>query len=194
MPKKTPTLVHEFHVESLENRKMMAGDVLASVVNGDLVINGDNDNNELMIVGTGADGVYDIIAANGTAVNGNSAISVSGVTDDVRVNLRNGDNSLGVSNVFGPDRFRVRTGDGDDKIVFEESGSKNQLDIITRGGDDSVYLYRTGSRRINVRTGGGNDELALDDAQTQYFSATTGGGSDEMYFGNTVIVSVPASI
>ena len=178
----------EFEVESLESRKMMAGDVSVSVTDGDLVINGDNENNEFMIIGTGVDSPYDIIGVNGTSINGQSAITVDELTDDIRINLKNGDNTLGLSNVYAKDRMRVRTGKGNDTIVLEESGAKRMLNINSGSGDDSIYLYRSGSRRIDVRTGAGNDELALDNSQTQYLNAKTGGGNDEMYVGDTTFV------
>ncbi|MEM8679819.1 MAG: hypothetical protein AAGF97_10745 [Planctomycetota bacterium] len=177
-----------FEVESLERRQMMAGDVSVSVVNEDLVIRGDQDGNELMIVGFGIDGVFEIIGANGTTVNGQNGVIVNGAVDDIRINLRSGDNRLGLFDVVSRDRLDIRTGNGDDVIVFEGSGSKNQTDLSTGGGDDTIYLSRTGSRKLNVRTGSGDDELGVDRSQYQYTQIAMSGGEDELYIGSSTLV------
>ena len=78
-------------VETLENRQMMAGDVSANVTGGgDLVLSGDNSDNQLVVVSTGIAGEYELRGLNNTTINGQQSVTVNGVDDDMRINLRGG--------------------------------------------------------------------------------------------------------
>src|SRR3954467_13766226 len=80
--------------ESLESRQMLAGDVTAKIVNGDLIIkghNGDNSDNHISIAV--AAGIVTITSAD-TTVNTASAtagVAIAGtLTGNIKVNLKGG--------------------------------------------------------------------------------------------------------
>ena len=76
----------DMNIESLEDRRMMAGDVSVDVTGGgDLVLDGDDAGNEVIIRRLPGAGAYQIQGLNGTTINGNGATAlVTGVTDDLR--------------------------------------------------------------------------------------------------------------
>lgn len=58
--------------QPLEPRKMLAGDITAAVANGQLMITGDAEANEVMIIGNG-DGSARVVGVDGTTINGGTA-------------------------------------------------------------------------------------------------------------------------
>jgi hypothetical protein len=184
--------------EKLETRQMMAGDVSVSVNSGDLIIEGDDGNNELIIQGTGVDGEFALYAANGTSVNGYSSIVVAGVTDDIRIHLRDGNNKLGLNRVDVPDDLRIRLGNGDDEVAIENLAVGDDADIRTGGGDDAI-MFRRGriNDRFTIRTGAGADEIGLSEVGSDRTAINTGRSADEVavvdsVFNDKAIVSMGA--
>src|ERR1044071_1056075 len=85
-----------FAFERLENRQMMAGDVTAQIIKGDLVIRGDDFDNGITITAGSVAGTLVVTGVNagGTAtrVNGtaNGAVTLTGFNDDFKINLKGG--------------------------------------------------------------------------------------------------------
>ena len=153
----------DFNLESLEAKRMMAGDVsVRATAAGDLLVIGDNESNEIVIESTGL-GAYQITGANGTRINGQPSIRVTAVTDDVRINLRNGDNRLHLDEIFVRDDMQVRTGSGADKILLLGGSVQDDLDIRSGRGHDEVFLQAASvGDRLNLRTDQGRDGVALE--------------------------------
>ncbi len=176
-------------IEPLEQRRMMAGDVTASLSGADLVVNGDNSGNEVVIRATEQAGQFVVEGLNGTTINGQQSATISGVTDDLRINLRNGDNVL-LLTAEGPDGeqsflqvaddLQIRTGSGQDVVVFDNVRVGDRADLRTGDGADTIVTYQSqfvGDFRVN--TGNGSDILGLD--TTEVFGrlrATLGSGDD----------------
>jgi len=143
----------EFCSETLEPRQMLAGNVNVIQRHGDVVITGDNANN---VIGVYADlaGNYFVLGAEGTKVNGvtNGRLNVE-LTDDLKINLKHGDNKL----VFGqqslggqlrfdvPDDLSIRTGNGNDFIGFNGLRAGDDVTINTGGGYDQVLGFNYGA-------------------------------------------------
>ena len=117
-------------VESMESRQLMAGNVFANVIGGDLVLTGDGASNGVEVRQLGA-GVYRIIGTiHGGAqthvwlggVAANSQV-VGGVNDDFQINLNAGDDFLLMSaaglpagsKMLVPTDLNVHTNDGKDR-------------------------------------------------------------------------------
>ncbi len=167
----------EFSVESLESRKMMAGDVSVSVGGGDLRITGDSSSNEIRVsqvaipdLGRG----YRFEGVNGTTVNGQDVFvlhDASVVDDDIRINMRGGDNKVAL---IGPDEFghdvpfsvagdlMIRSGGGNDTIYVELVGVEGDVSIRTRGGEDAIVTnLETVGNRMQIQSGSGNDLVQI---------------------------------
>ena len=91
--------------EKLESKQMLAGDVIVSVVEGNLIIEGDELGNQIAVSSGEAAGTYIIRGLEGTTVklgeDGEPApetgLVVEGVRGHVRINLGDGDDALTVT-------------------------------------------------------------------------------------------------
>jgi hypothetical protein len=176
-------------IESLESRTMMAGDVTAALAGGDLVLNGDNDSNEVVIRATNQVGQFVIEGLNGTTINGQASATISGVNDDFRINLRNGNNALlltaervdGNQSLFQiNDDVQIRTGNGNDVVVFDNVRVIGNTSLNTGDGDDTAVFFESrlaGDLRGNM--GNGDDFIGLDSSRVDGRVRTNlGSGND----------------
>ncbi len=80
--------------ESLEKREVLAGNVTAAIVGGNLVISGDDNHNNIEIVGTGVPGEFRVIGldlAGATLINGAAGpATFRGVMGGILINARGG--------------------------------------------------------------------------------------------------------
>lgn len=193
----------DLHTETLEHRRLLAGNVDAFVTgNGDLVINGDNDDNRITIrqVLNGQILTVEVLGDN-TQINGDTQpVELGGITDDIRINLRNGNNRFLIdvptddaSNEFPvPDRLTIRTGNGSDRITFANGVNlvvNGSLRINTGGGADSIINVGSNSivqvgDDLSINTGSGSDfiEIAFPWVSDR-FSVNSGGDSDSVTIG-----------
>ena len=104
----------KLRLESLENRNLLAGNVTATVVDGNLIIEGDDQDNQISIVATENRGQY-IIRGRASAtfgpitttINGSDAeegILVTGVKRSVHISMGDGNDSVSTS---GFEQFNV---------------------------------------------------------------------------------------
>ena len=179
-------------LERLEDRRMLAGNVEVSVTgNGDLVINGDDLGN-VINVSTLPNGDFRVQGFDGTTINEDSTIETfGGVTDDVRINLRAGDNRLFFDELDVPDLMSIRMGDGSDSVRFNGQGEIAQtiggdLNINTGSGSDSILnilgkAFITVGDDLTINTGSGNDNIELAQINTQdRVSINMGSGDDSV--------------
>src|SRR5205809_849253 len=73
--------------ESLENRLALAGNVVAQIVKGNLVITGDKSNNEVLITSAAVTGM-------GTTVNGTAAFTLpTGFAGSIKIDMKSGNDT-----------------------------------------------------------------------------------------------------
>src|SRR5688500_13327149 len=84
--------------ETLESRQLMA--VTAALNSGTLTITGDAAADDIAVVGTANPGEFTITGRNGTTVDGMASVTISGVTADLVVDLRDGDDVFDMDNVY----------------------------------------------------------------------------------------------
>ena len=113
-----------FDCESLESRRLLAGDVTVFARGDDVIVRGDNADNSISIFVASSNQIR-IRGVAGTTVNGSSETTVR-LEDDLRIDLRNGANT----------------------IVLGDTGSSLSLpdDLIVRFGRDGSTI----SGRIDV--------------------------------------------
>src|SRR5262245_59984329 len=89
-------------VELLEDRCLLAGNVTAAVVNGSLIVTGDAESNDVLLVQT-AQGieVHGVVFSGEppavTTVNGGESFTAVGLTRDIKVDLGAGNDTLGAA-------------------------------------------------------------------------------------------------
>ena len=112
-------------LEPLESRLLMAGDVSVSVSGGDLLISGDGDDNQILIVESG--GTFDVLGQAGTTVNGGE--DITGLAGDILIDMDRGDDRVVISGV-----------DFDGNIIVDGGvgGNEFRLSNANIGGDVSV--------------------------------------------------------
>ncbi len=186
-------------LETLENRRMLAGNVDAFVTGGgDLVVNGDSQGNVISITST--DGGLRITGFSNTTINGvDSALELTGMDDDVRINMRNGSNTVVIADASIPDTLSIRTESGDDVIIFNVYDLPSidiggDLRINAGSGDDDVIVtaFFEGTNMVvgddvNIRTGAGADVVDLTDMTVlDRLTVNTGDGSDTVRVGRQI--------
>lgn len=123
---------------------MPAGNVLASLSGGGLLLTGDGSANGVLIVPAGVAGAYVVAGFDHggapTTINGAAFAVVRGVTDDFDLNMAGGNDALAVIGVSVPDQIKIEAGLGDDFVAVLNSVAGRELDINTDQGSDFIYL------------------------------------------------------
>ncbi len=187
-------------IELLEDRRMLAGNVTAVINNaGDLVVNGDNADNDVLI---SIDDVGNVEVegrvGSGTTVD-DSGLAGKVVSRNVIVNMRGGDDGVyidGTGTTFDVDapvdNMRISTGSGDDiAVVGTSNGISVRGDIrmnLGTGDDHGAVKYSNvgfvddgdtlfdGS--VTITGGAGNDSSSLYYSIAGDFNVNLGAGND----------------
>jgi hypothetical protein len=119
--------------------KKPAGDVQVRVENGDLVIRGDEQDNNIIITESGLSGRA------GTTVNGERHIFIpEGVTNDIKINMKGGDDFVRIelpgTNFAIPHDLVLNMGAGNDVIELLQVRAPNETRIDTGNGNDIVFI------------------------------------------------------
>ena len=170
--------------ERLEDRWVLAGNVTAAVVGGELRIRGDNADNQILIQD---DAVNFIVTGVGTMINsgpGPALIPRASVTGDIDIEMRRGADSVDIAlNEAPAHNVEVDTAQGND-FVFVHNGSINKLEIETGDDNDGVRIASVSILgKTEVETGKGNDDVQADNVTfTGDVEVETGDGDDNVLF------------
>lgn len=183
-------------IESLEGRSLMAGDVLASIKLGSLYVQGDAMANDVAIVDQG-NGKVEITGRNGTKINGADSTVLSGFANNLKVDLRGGDDvvSLRGTESHVIPRFAIESGTGNDSVFLDQIYSVLGK-VETGSGDDVIELMNASSVLLDLETGSGNDSIRVgaDVSNSALISVAflkleTGLGNDSVVIQNTNLTS-----
>ncbi len=128
------------------------------VINGDLIINGTAGDDQVAIQGTGIPGQFQIFSTLGRA-------TVNGVTGDIRVELGDGADQLGMGLIYVAGGIEIDSGSGDDLVALGQHlvvSTARDINVDLGEGDDGLIgslLYIAGSQHFEG--GAGNDHIAL---------------------------------
>ena len=168
----------------METRNLLAGNVQVEKAGHDLLVRGDNRDNQVVIVELAAQrfavvGIGGTTVSGGTNVNGHSVRTVSGISGNIDVDLRRGDDILGIGNdsqslvalaeYFGYDSLLGDTDqlqdDLDDLLGGAVGATLDAKNLIIRmgDGDDGVGIVDARIRqRIEADLGSGNNAFGID--------------------------------
>lgn len=187
----------------LEPRKMLAGDVTATVNDGLLQIIGDAEGNEIIVAGR-PDGTATVFPIGDTTINGSSdPFVVTTSLDDVDVQLNQGDDNATIQGLVLSQSLRVRTnagddttfvhhievqrfeqfaGDGDDTLEFNNVYSLGSILISGENNDDVVSITNLAAgTSATIQTGNGVDTVAIDNlGVTDNINLNTGDAGDQV--------------
>ncbi len=187
----------------LEPRKMLAGDVTATVSDGLLQIVGDAEGNEIIVAGR-PDGTATVFPIGDTTINGSTdPFIVTTQLDDVDVRLNAGDDNATLQGLVLSQSLRVRTGvgddttfvhhsevqrfeqfagDGNDTLEFNNLFSRGSILISGENNDDVVSITNMAAgTTATVETGNGVDTVAIDNLGVKdNINLNTGGANDQV--------------
>ncbi|HET6160698.1 MAG TPA: hypothetical protein VFE34_20300 [Dongiaceae bacterium] len=117
-----------------------AGDVQVTVTDGNVVITGDGRDNNILIIGVGR-----VVGRAGTTVNGERLFDAEGVTNDIDIEMRGGDDFVRVEvtpglNLAIPGDLQIHMGKQDDMIEFLGVTVAGETRIDTGDGNDIVFI------------------------------------------------------
>ena len=201
-------------VESFEVRLLPSGNVVATVVDGTLTLNGDAKDNSVRVeissgnvVVTGLDGTTingdpDFEAVTGSTTLTGDVVARLGGGDDqlvfgddlviegsVRVTDRLGASTLGMRSVKINGGLLVQTGRASDAISLVDTTIGGDARMATHAGKDLVSLSQTTvTGTLEVVTGSGKDGVVIDDGTLSSSARVrTGGGTDGALIRQTTI-------
>lgn len=157
--------------ESLEPKVLLAADLHAAVVDGDLVVVGSKGDDDLLIEASNdTPGAWTITPVAGDSINGHSpgeAVTVSGVSHDLWVSLRDGNDKVTIKGASQPgDSLRslhVRGRLGTNQILVSDILVGNDLSIRTRADSDDIVVQRVEvADQLVIRSGAGADSVTCD--------------------------------
>lgn len=151
-----------------------AGDVQVSVQNGNLIIRGDERDNNIILTEGG------IAGRAGTTINGERHIFIpEGATNDIDISLKGGDDFVRVelpgTNFAVSHDLEISMGSGDDNIELLQVRVPEETRIDTGNGNDIVFI--DGVLGVN--------EFIRSDFAGR-FTLETGGGDDLFEFHHTI--------
>lgn len=173
------------NIETLESRRLMAGDVSVSLEPARpgrpptiLRIEGDNAGNQVRVIEQD-EGFVRIQGINGTTINGQAVdlvLQTPGVLTSV--DLGNGDDTIEfLAESTSASAKSISTGNGNDSVLIVAPFSAPGVRINTGNGDDSVLLDYSQSlvvSNINIDTGRGDDFVDIRFRESGSFSFATG--------------------
>lgn len=176
--------------ERLEQRQLLAGNISAAMKGSTLTLSGDAESNGIIINET-ADGAF-VVDGIGTSINGVFGIAVFDGVKNIKVDLKDGDDSFYFSgqNQTSLGRVSIKLGDGNDgspgifygdQFLSGISGMRvNTLSLDCGNGDDAIDISTSQiSKSLKIKGGNGNDNISLlSNVITGKTSAKMGNGDD----------------
>lgn len=172
-------------IESLESRVLPAGNVLATVAGGSVVLHGDSAANDVKLLATDA-GVV-LRGMNGTTVNGSAGDAVlfagqSQVNGSLVAFLGSGNDVLHVDDVAIGHDLVVYGGKGNDDLGVTFAAIGGNLVFVGQDGHDRLFIQET-VVHLNVVAdlGSGDDLLAVQNSTVAHSVIAVGAkGSDQI--------------
>jgi hypothetical protein len=195
----------QLEVETMESRTLLAGNVLASVVNGDLMIKGDNLGNAIRIWAIGAN-QYRVIPVNAsiygpTTINGTTEYVANGVTRDISVKMLGGDDFVHLLDgnsprLVAPRNVKLDMGAGNDTAWVDQVQINGKLKVLGGDGNDQMPIVSSlikGATTIDA--GKGDDALYLNGSEFDGgVTATMGDGRDVVVDGTNAGGGQPGAV
>jgi hypothetical protein len=189
---------------------VLAGNVLAEVSGGNLILRGDFDDNSLEIKPTGlAADQYEITGIGSTTINGGAGpLVLSGITKGLEAKLGDGDDSLKLLGGSFADKVKIEAGDGANFIELTSVTFGDDLEVLGKqgydfvivddstvsgnakfkyddGGDDGLGSFRSGRTIVLDSTFQGNLNIeGKDGTDSVFFDTVTIDGNAELKFGD----------
>ena len=178
-------------VASLESRTLLAGNVTAEIVDGELLITGDDAANDITILKTAA-GV--IVRGNSTTINGASTDFVAfatavTTTGKIVSEMGAGDDKVQIDDLTLDGRVVFSGGAGNDKLGLTKAILKSGLGFRGSEGNDSLVLDQsTIDGDLFAFCGAGDDLVSLSNSEVKHSLIMYGrDGADGLNLNNSKV-------
>lgn len=180
-------------VESLEDRRMLAGNVdVVVTVDGDLTATGDSLDNEFVIERI-VTGVIRVQGLNGTTITfesmtaashdlSNEFIDPQGIDRDVVIDTGEGNDSVTFNALNVGRDFMATTLGGNDTVIVENADVADDLSILTGSGHDNMQIRFSDVTGDASLVGSSGDEYTYIDSLFLSTALTFDGGSGDDTF------------
>lgn len=156
-----------FSFERLEDRRLLAGNVTAQIIKGDLVIRGDDFDNGIAITAGSVAGTIVVtgVSAGGAATNvngtANGAVTLSGFSDDFKIKMKGGNDTVTITSLTVRDSLKLKLGKGNDTATLTSVTVLEDAKIKANFGDDRVTITNSVFEELGVKLGRDNDVLSI---------------------------------
>jgi len=192
MPRKNKkqTRARLCRIQSLENRKMMAGDVSvapSAADSRDLIISGDNASNQIVVQEIAVDRIR-VTGLDGTLINGGTSPVTMTVRDDLTINMKGGNDNVLLRNLNQGDDYShsdvtIDLGEGNDDLEILATDVNRHLNIKAGDGNDQIEVTETRAKDALIDGEYGDDKITVDELTT-VASVTIESGKDD----DTIVV------
>ena len=162
-------------VETLEDRKLMAGNVLAvyNPVTRNLTLTGDAANNQVEVRAVAAGGNMFVTGLGTTTINGLPQIAIPGpALNIVNTQMGTGSDSLRFIDTYMSQILTQELGADNDGVLLQNVRVQNAVNINTLDGDDNVRVSGIFAGNIRINTAGGNDQVTVSGRSGVAFTPT----------------------
>jgi hypothetical protein len=191
-------------IETLEARQLMAGDVTVAVVNGNLLIHGDDAANHIAITSGETAGSYLIRGLEGTTIKPaaagpkaapipESGLMVTGVRREVAIRMGAGDDVVRIDNATFRGHVSIGADGGADRIVIGSPAEWPTGEMVSDVPVNAAGVR--GGQGLTIATGADDDHVRIDNANFRgHVTILTAGGNDNVVFGQRPPSTDPATV
>lgn len=164
----TATQYLELACERLERRQMLAGDVSVNVTgSGNVVINGDNADNQIRIDASNAGGHVWVYGEDGTTIDGLGAYLINGdgtgtIEGNLTIRLKGGADRALIREVHVEGNVRAIMGSDNDSFMMSRAFVDGNVNVTTAQGNDLVQVVRSMVHgKLTINTAAGVDRVLI---------------------------------
>jgi|SRR5579883_678212 len=178
-------------VECLEDRTVPAGNVVAYVNNGVLIVAGDNAANQFWIAGTGPTSVVIRPLDSTTTLNGQSGpLAIHGIHHGYNITTGDGNDVVIITGTRAAGTLSVQMGNGDDTLMMSGLGHTLQTYLTMGNGEDTLSINDSGFRRaVYINVGSGNDQVNLTGVNALALGMTSASGTGFFNKSNSILLA-----
>ncbi|HVV98945.1 MAG TPA: hypothetical protein VHB77_01325, partial [Planctomycetaceae bacterium] len=159
-------------LESLEDRRLLAGDITASLAAGSLTLVGGSADDSLVITQSST-GDLVVTGLNGTTINGKTEYTAK-VLHNLTIRTNDGNDSITIQGAAIPGDLTINTGNGDDTVVL--AGQTVTPDPAAEQTEEEEVIPTSVGRNLSIVMGSGQDSLNLGGAEEEEEGGGGGNG------------------
>ena len=153
-------------LQALEDRNMLAGNMIASLVGTHLSVGGDPLDNQVEIAEI-APNTIQVTGLGGTTINGAAfQVFAASLIEDVSVQAAEGDDLVVIKNLSLTDtsngNLKVFTNSGNDRIFMKNVTTSESIELDTGEHNDLIRAVKSGTNgKWTTNSGNGHDRVAM---------------------------------